>query len=175
MSQQASQPSHAYDSDANIDGRTDDEQEHQEPPASKEQQRVSDYVYNCLVFSSRPSCVCQGAGLHSAPILTSLTAKQSSLLDSTAARAADQQDTVLQNQDSLHSGLDWQLSWVHMEWTCATDVHDILYTGMQHVCCPHHACVFEAHSNKLCLVPCSLQWCASCSALPRRRSKSTQY
>ena len=41
MSQQASQANHAYDSDANMDGRTDDEQEHQEPPASKEQQRVS--------------------------------------------------------------------------------------------------------------------------------------
>lgn len=58
MSQQASQPSHAYDSDANMDGRTDDEQEHQEPPASKEQQRVSDYVYNCTVFIPKPSCVC---------------------------------------------------------------------------------------------------------------------
>ena len=139
MSQQASQPSHAYDSDANIDGRTDDEQEHQEPPASKEQQRVSDCVYNCPMFSSKPSCVCQEAGLHIAPILTSLTAKQSSVLNSTAACAADQQNTVLQDQDSLHSGAYWQLSWVHMEWTCATNVHDILYTGMQRVCCRHHA------------------------------------
>lgn len=72
-------------------------------------------------------------------MLMSHTAKQSGLLYSPAACAADQQNTVLQDQDSLHSGVNWQLSWVHMEWTCATDVHDILYTGMQRVCCPHHA------------------------------------
>ena len=57
MSQQASQANHAYDSDANMDGRTDDEQEHQEPPASKEQQRVS----SCTVVSSKPSCTIQEA------------------------------------------------------------------------------------------------------------------
>ena len=44
MLQQASPANHAYDSDVNMDGRTDDEQEHQEPPASKEQQRVSTCV-----------------------------------------------------------------------------------------------------------------------------------
>ncbi len=41
MPQQAAVAVHAYDSDANMDGRTDDEQEHQEPPQSKAQSRVS--------------------------------------------------------------------------------------------------------------------------------------
>lgn len=41
MPQQAAIAVHAYDSDANLDGRTDDEQEHQEPPQSKAQSRTS--------------------------------------------------------------------------------------------------------------------------------------
>lgn len=69
MSQQASQ-AHAYDSDANMDGRTDDEQDHQEPPASKEQQRVSTFVPLCgsytVNFIDRQQ-VCQGASIHDEP------------------------------------------------------------------------------------------------------------
>ena len=41
MPQQPAIAVHAYDSDANLDGRTDDEQEHQEPPQTKAQSRVS--------------------------------------------------------------------------------------------------------------------------------------
>ena len=61
--------------------------------------------------------------------------KHSILLHDAAACGADQQNTVLQDQDGLHSCVDRQFPWVHMEWTCATDVHDILYTGMQRICC----------------------------------------
>lgn len=51
-----------------------------------------------------------------------------------AAFAAEQQNSVLQDQDSLHTCVDRQLSWIYMERTCAIDVYDILYTGMQRLC-----------------------------------------
>ena len=52
MPQQAAIAVHAYDSDANLDGRTDDEQEHQEPPQSKAQSRVS---FDVLDVGQAPS------------------------------------------------------------------------------------------------------------------------
>lgn len=64
MPQQSAIPVHAYDSDANLDGRTDDEQEHQEPPQTREQSRV------CLLASTVSALTCQDqAGSKHMPII----------------------------------------------------------------------------------------------------------
>ena len=47
---------------------------------------------------------------------------------------ADQQNQVLQDQNSIYFCFDWQLSRFHMVRACAADGHDILHTGKLRIC-----------------------------------------